>query len=70
MVTWSPELYRLFDVQAGSCTGDLDFLRVAKTTFAQSETSIGELYAWEFDGPATRESSFENSVSIPSSHCS
>ena len=26
MVTWSPQLYRLFDVQAGRCTGDLDFL--------------------------------------------
>ncbi len=26
MVTWSPQLYRLFDVQAGSCSGDLDFL--------------------------------------------
>jgi len=26
MVTWSPQLYRLFDVQAGTCSGDLDFL--------------------------------------------
>ena len=26
MVTWSPQLYRLFDVHAGICSGDLDFL--------------------------------------------
>lgn len=26
LVTWSPQLYRLFDVQAGTCSGDLDFL--------------------------------------------
>jgi len=26
MVTWSPQLYRLFDVHAGVCSGDLDFL--------------------------------------------
>ena len=26
MVTWSPQLYRLFDVHAGICSGELDFL--------------------------------------------
>jgi PAS domain S-box-containing protein len=26
LVTWSPQLYRLFAVQAGTCSGDLDFL--------------------------------------------
>lgn len=36
-------------------TGDLDFLRVAAASFAQGETSYDELYAWQFDGPATRD---------------
>jgi hypothetical protein len=36
-------------------TGDMDFVRVAKSTFASSATSLAELYAWEFDGPAVRD---------------
>lgn len=31
--------------------GALDFLRVCRSTLAESKTSIEELYAWEFDGP-------------------
>jgi hypothetical protein len=31
--------------------GAMDFLRVARSTLAESETTIEELYAWEFDGP-------------------
>ncbi|HEV2211357.1 MAG TPA: laminin G domain-containing protein [Verrucomicrobiae bacterium] len=31
--------------------GALDFLRLARGTLADSQTSIAELYAWEFDGP-------------------
>jgi hypothetical protein len=29
----------------------LDFLRIAQGTLADARTSIGELYAWQFDGP-------------------
>jgi hypothetical protein len=36
---------------AGSFSGKIDFLRVARGTLAQAETSIDELYSWEFSGP-------------------
>lgn len=36
-------------------SGDLDFLRVAKGSFDDGETSYDELYAWEFDGPGVRD---------------
>ncbi len=36
-------------------TGAVDFLRVCRSTLAESKTSIGELYAWEFDGPFLRD---------------
>ena len=35
--------------------GALDFLRIAQGTLADAETSIEELYAWEFDGPQLRD---------------
>ncbi len=35
--------------------GAIDFLRVCRSTLAESKTSIAELYAWEFDGPALRD---------------
>jgi hypothetical protein len=31
--------------------GTLDFLRLAQGTLADADTTIEELYAWEFDGP-------------------
>ncbi len=31
--------------------GAMDFLRVCRGTLAESQTTIGEVYAWEFDGP-------------------
>jgi hypothetical protein len=31
--------------------GALDFLRIAQGTLADADTTIEELYAWEFDGP-------------------
>jgi hypothetical protein len=31
--------------------GAVDFLRVCRSTLAESKTSIDELYAWEFNGP-------------------
>jgi hypothetical protein len=34
---------------------DLDFLRVALTSLAESRTSIGELYSWQFHGPHLRD---------------
>jgi hypothetical protein len=35
--------------------GALDFLRIAQGTLADAETTIEELYAWEFDGPHLRD---------------
>jgi len=35
--------------------GTMDFLRVCRSTLAESKTSIDELYAWEFDGPFLRD---------------
>ena len=35
--------------------GQLDFLRVSRGTLADAETTIEELYGWEFDGPALRD---------------
>jgi hypothetical protein len=35
--------------------GTLDFLRIAHGTLADAETTIEELYAWEFDGPFLRD---------------
>lgn len=35
--------------------GSIDFLRVCRSTLAESKTCIGELYAWEFNGPALRD---------------
>ena len=31
--------------------GAIDFLRVCRSTLAESQTTIDELYAWEFNGP-------------------
>ena len=35
--------------------GELDFLRIAFSSLAESRTSIEELFAWEFDGPFLRD---------------
>ncbi len=35
--------------------GTLDFLRIAQGTLADADTSIEELYAWEFNGPFLRD---------------
>lgn len=35
--------------------GAVDFLRVARSTLAESRTTIGELYAWQFNGPHLRD---------------
>jgi hypothetical protein len=32
-------------------SGAMDFLRVCRSTLAESKTSIDELYTWEFNGP-------------------
>jgi hypothetical protein len=31
--------------------GSIDFMRIARSSLAESKTTIGELYAWEFNGP-------------------
>ena len=36
-------------------SGAVDFLRVCRSTLAESKTSIEELYTWEFDGPFLRD---------------
>lgn len=36
-------------------SGTLEFLRVARSSLAESRTSIEELYDWEFDGPFLRD---------------
>jgi hypothetical protein len=35
--------------------GALDFLRVSRGSLADAETTINELYAWEFNGPHTKD---------------
>ncbi len=35
--------------------GAIDFLRIAQGTLADADTTIEELYAWEFDGPHLRD---------------
>ncbi len=35
--------------------GALDFLRIAQGTLSDADTTIEELYAWEFDGPQFRD---------------
>jgi hypothetical protein len=35
--------------------GTLEFLRIARGTLADAHTTIEELYAWQFDGPALRD---------------
>ena len=35
--------------------GAVDFLRVCRSTLAESKTSIEELYDWEFNGPFLRD---------------
>jgi hypothetical protein len=36
-------------------SGEIDFLRIAHGTLADAQTTIEELYAWQFDGPARRD---------------
>ena len=49
------------DVQVGGTPtgrhldGAIDFLRIAQGTLADAETTIEELYAWQFDGPQLRD---------------
>ena len=43
-----------FEVGKGFA-GAIDFLRVCRSTLADSKTTIEELYAWEFDGPFLRD---------------
>ena len=40
----------------GQClTGAIDFLRICHGTLADAETTIDELYTWQFDGPQFRD---------------
>ncbi|NLT77748.1 MAG: hypothetical protein GXX98_14590, partial [Planctomycetes bacterium] len=36
-------------------SGAMEFLRIAHGTLADAHTTIEELYAWQFDGPARRD---------------
>ena len=46
-ITWS---FVLYERGAGR-----NFLRIARSSLAESKTSIEELYDWEFDGPFLRD---------------
>jgi len=39
------------DKDSGYFKGDIDFLRIAKSTLKESNTNIDELYNWQFYGP-------------------
>ncbi|MFW6108584.1 MAG: LamG domain-containing protein, partial [bacterium] len=41
--------------EGGHFAGTLEFLRIALGTLADAQTTIGELYAWQFDGPFLRD---------------
>lgn len=41
--------------KANFFNGAIDFLRVCRGTLADAKTTIGELYAWQFDGPFLRD---------------
>jgi hypothetical protein len=41
--------------QGGFFAGAMDFLRIARSSLAESKTSIEELYDWELDGPFLRD---------------
>ncbi len=43
------------DGASGRFAGALAFLRLARGTLADADTSIEELYAWQFHGPQTRD---------------
>jgi hypothetical protein len=40
---------------SGYLEGSLDFVRVARGTLRDAETTIEELYQWQFDGPFLRD---------------
>ena len=39
----------------GHFRGSIDFLRLSKGTLEDAETTIEELYGWQFDGPFLRD---------------
>ena len=45
------DLYVAGTPQGHNLDGTIEFLRIARGTLADSQTTIEELYAWEFDGP-------------------
>jgi len=45
------DLYVAGTPQGHNLDGAIEFLRIARGTLADSQTTIEELYAWEFDGP-------------------
>jgi hypothetical protein len=45
------DLYVAGTPQGDNFAGAIDFMRIARGTLSDSKTTIGELYAWEFDGP-------------------
>ena len=46
---------RLSTEEAGFFHGSIDFLRLSQGSLTDSETTIDELYKWEFDGPSVRD---------------
>ncbi len=51
----SSDLYVGGNPDGDYLSGAIEFLRIAHGTLADAHTSIEELYAWQFDGPAQRD---------------
>lgn len=49
------DLYVGGSPEGGYLSGAIEFLRIAHGTLADAHTSIEELHAWQFDGPARRD---------------
>ena len=49
--------------------GAVDFLRVCRSTLAESKTTLSELYAWQFDGPFLKDFTGREPVTGRSRDC-
>jgi hypothetical protein len=53
--THVPDVYVGGTPEGRYLNGAVDFLRIAQGTLADADTTIEELFAWEFDGPQMRD---------------
>ena len=54
-LTNTADFYVGRDGEGNYLAGVIDFLRVCRGTLADAETTIEELYDWQFDGPHLRD---------------